>query len=1174
MSEVARLSITVNANTRRAVSELSALDSVVRRAGNSMARHSAIMDRQRDTINRLSQSHDRFNQSTRRTQGEVRRLDRNINNSSGSMSHFTKVVLAASVAATALFPVMQGGLAVVGGLTSALTLAGSAAGVFGLALWGAARSATGGFQEAASAVKQAKNALKQTKKGTLENKVAADQLAIAQANLNQAAREYTPTARGFVRILTGMKDEYSKFVVATQKDTLGPAGVAVKALGKSFDHLVPVVRAVSPLAMQAAKAFDRFVSGGRLDAWVGILVKRGVPILGHFVSMFRSLGSVFGDLVVQFAPFGQQIVGTLDRGAASLAKWSSAGGFSAFLARVKENGPMVSTFFRNLGDALGNIAQTMNILGPLGLGLTSILLKLIAILPPPVLAAVAVGMTAIAIATKLWKIQQQGLNLTMYASPFFWVVAAIAALVAAIVWIATKTTWFQTAWKYTWNAVKAVAGAVWNWLKSKAAAVWGWLRSAFNGTVNAIRNAMRWVATTISGIWRATWNWIKAKAWAVWNWLRNAFNGTVNALRNAARWVSSTIGGIWRALWNWVSNKAKAVWNWLKGAWSRTVNAIRNSGRWIKDTITGLWRKLWDWVKDKASGVWNWLKDKARNFGDKLKGIFEDVKEKIKGIWDKLKGIFKAPVKFLIKTVINDGLVKGANWLIDKLGGGKDTIKPIKLGKGWATGGYTGNGSKYTPAGVVHKGEYVLRKEATSRIGLGALHAMNRSGQIPGHADGGFAGFGGPKHPKISSLKDAVSNRKKSTAEKWLDFGASVMGFGAAVDIKDILAGGSGWISGIKDSLGGMGKMFSPMFRGIVSKLWDLLKNIIKSVFESNQGSGNGYVAGPDWKGGDGQRTTFRGVTVDVYTARLLKHAESLYGAMFRMSQGSFSRGVSASAGTHDGGGVVDIAQHSNKVVGALRASGFAAWARTQAEGFSPHTHAVAVKDKLLSPQARNQVSAFFKGRNGLADNGPDTYSAPGGGKGSSAGSYASVAARVLRELGVYSSRNLSNVMKAIQKESGGKANAINTWDSNARRGTPSKGLLQVIDPTFRAYAGPYRNRSIYDPYANIYAAVNYARHRYGSGWSARMARPGGYANGIKNAPRGLAWVGENGPELMNFRGGESVTPNRQSLLAAASGGGITVNVTIAGANLSNSREIEEAVVVGIERARRKGRRV
>ncbi|GGT39683.1 transglycosylase SLT domain-containing protein [Streptomyces chromofuscus] len=70
---------------------------------------------------------------------------------------------------------------------------------------------------------------------------------------------------------------------------------------------------------------------------------------------------------------------------------------------------------------------------------------------------------------------------------------------------------------------------------------------------------------------------------------------------------------------------------------------------------------------------------------------------------------------------------------------------------------------------------------------------------------------------------------------------------------------------------------------------------------------------------------------------------------------------------------------------------------------------------------------------------------------------------------------------KNIIRESSGNPNAINNWDINARNGIPSKGLLQVIPPTFQAYHVPGTSWNIYDPVANIAAAANYAADRYGS---------------------------------------------------------------------------------------------
>lgn len=72
-------------------------------------------------------------------------------------------------------------------------------------------------------------------------------------------------------------------------------------------------------------------------------------------------------------------------------------------------------------------------------------------------------------------------------------------------------------------------------------------------------------------------------------------------------------------------------------------------------------------------------------------------------------------------------------------------------------------------------------------------------------------------------------------------------------------------------------------------------------------------------------------------------------------------------------------------------------------------------------------------------------------------------------------------IHRNIMRESSGNPLAINNWDSNAVAGTPSKGLLQVIGPTFDAYHLPGTSLDSFDPVANITAACNYAADRYGS---------------------------------------------------------------------------------------------
>lgn len=112
---------------------------------------------------------------------------------------------------------------------------------------------------------------------------------------------------------------------------------------------------------------------------------------------------------------------------------------------------------------------------------------------------------------------------------------------------------------------------------------------------------------------------------------------------------------------------------------------------------------------------------------------------------------------------------------------------------------------------------------------------------------------------------------------------------------------------------------------------------------------------------------------------------------------------------------------------------------------------------------------------------------------------------------------NFQHLYDLAMAESGGDPKAINNWDSNAMAGTPSMGLMQTIQSTFDAYS---MGGSIWDPVANAVAAIRYMIATYGSIANTPLT---GYATGTNFATRGLHLVGEKGPEIVDFGGGETV---------------------------------------------------
>ncbi len=143
-----------------------------------------------------------------------------------------------------------------------------------------------------------------------------------------------------------------------------------------------------------------------------------------------------------------------------------------------------------------------------------------------------------------------------------------------------------------------------------------------------------------------------------------------------------------------------------------------------QDDLRGNWqagaRTAWANYVDSASDAYGQMESLASTAFD---GISQNMAQMLvngKANWsDFTKSILSMLAEILIKQAMV-GMVNSATKFL-----------------GYASGGYTGSGGKYEPAGVVHKGEFVFTKEATSRLGVGNLYNLMR-----GYASGGLVGGG------------------------------------------------------------------------------------------------------------------------------------------------------------------------------------------------------------------------------------------------------------------------------------------------------------------------------------------------------------------------------------------------------------------------------------------------
>ena len=145
----------------------------------------------------------------------------------------------------------------------------------------------------------------------------------------------------------------------------------------------------------------------------------------------------------------------------------------------------------------------------------------------------------------------------------------------------------------------------------------------------------------------------------------------------------------------------------------------------IKDGMT----QLDDSVNDVAGNISNITQKAFNGMSDALTDFVVTGKADFRSL---AQSILKDISAMIVKMMIFNAIKSAASAL-----GYSDGGYVGYSSSGYSSGGYTGDGGKYTPAGVVHRGEYVITKEATSRLGIGFLNHLNYG---RGYANGGSVG--------------------------------------------------------------------------------------------------------------------------------------------------------------------------------------------------------------------------------------------------------------------------------------------------------------------------------------------------------------------------------------------------------------------------------------------------
>ena len=250
------------------------------------------------------------------------------------------------------------------------------------------------------------------------------------------------------------------------------------------------------------------------------------------------------------------------------------------------------------------------------------------------------------------------LNTTMLANPIVLIIAAIAALVAAFIYLWNNCDGFRQFWIDLWENVKQVAITVWNAIKEFFSAVWEGIKSIFTTVLGVIKTLVTTYFNFYKTIIETVLNVIKAVITTVWNAIKGVFTTVFNVIKT----IITTQFNIYKTIIETVLNVIKTVvtnvWNTIKTVVTTVMNAI-------KIVFTTVWNAIKTIISAVVSGIKGLITGDFTAVKNSITTIMNTIKSTISTIWNTIKNTFSTvlgAIKNCVSNVFNGivNAVKGA----------------------------------------------------------------------------------------------------------------------------------------------------------------------------------------------------------------------------------------------------------------------------------------------------------------------------------------------------------------------------------------------------------------------------------------------------------------------------------------------------------------------------------
>ena len=259
------------------------------------------------------------------------------------------------------------------------------------------------------------------------------------------------------------------------------------------------------------------------------------------------------------------------------------------------------------------------------------------------------------------------LNATMLANPIMLIIAAIAALVAAFIYLWNTNEDFRQFWINLWENIKEVAISVWNAIKEFFTAAWEAISSIAQTIWNGIKNFFSALWEGIKTIFTTVFEVIKTIVTTYFNIYKTIITTVFNAIKTVITTVLNAIKTVITTVWNTIKTVFTTVLNTIQsvvsGAFNTMWNGIKNTVSNIVNTIKTGFNNAVSFVKNLASSAFQWG-------ADIIQGIVNGIKSCIGKVKDAVTNVAETIRSFLHFSVPDEGpLTDYESWMPDFMSG-------------------------------------------------------------------------------------------------------------------------------------------------------------------------------------------------------------------------------------------------------------------------------------------------------------------------------------------------------------------------------------------------------------------------------------------------------------------------------------------------------------------------